>query len=97
GFDLNATAASAQSKYDSVNSGEISVTFGNDGTHDTITRAAGDFAADGFVAGQTINVTGAGGNNGDFTIFSVSANQLVLTSNKGLTGALTKTIVQYDS
>ena len=99
-FDLNASAAPAAKQYKTVQSdpGDGDVTFGNDGSHDTITRAGGDWTSDGFVAGQTIHVSGAGGNNGDFTIDSVNATTLFLTSNGKTTagGPLTKTVVAYD-
>ena len=48
---------------------------------DTITRDTGNFLTDGFVAGQQILVSGAGsaGNNGAFTIASISADGKTLT------------------
>ena len=52
----------------------------------------GDWIADGFQAGQTINVAGAGGNNGNFVIAAggASASTLVLESNGAVTaGAAT--------
>lgn len=53
-----------------------------DANPDTITRSdAGSFLTDGFVAGQQILVSGAGsaGNNGAFTIASISADGKTLT------------------
>jgi adhesin/invasin len=53
-----------------------------DANPDTITRSdAGSFITDGFVAGQQILVSGAGtsGNNGAFTIASISADGKTLT------------------
>ncbi len=67
---------------------EASETLTNEGpangytlsAHDTITRNAGSWVADGFTAGQTIVVRGAGSNNGVYTIDSVAAGTLVLAS-----------------
>lgn len=46
---------------------------------DTIARAAGSWTADGFQAGQTITVTGSTGNDGAYTIASISADGSTLT------------------
>src|SRR5262249_48130335 len=60
------------------------VTFGNNGTHDTIKRSDGaNWTTLGFVAGQQIAITGAGTNAGNYTIDASFAggSTLVLTSN----------------
>src|SRR5262249_55724937 len=58
------------------------LTFARGAAGDTISRASGDWATDGFIAGQLIYVSGTPGNNGVFTIAGVSANHktLVLTA-----------------
>lgn len=57
------------------------------GSPDTITTAGGDFDAAGFVAGDTINVSGSGSNDGTYVIASggVATGTLTLTSNTSLT------------
>jgi len=51
----------------------------------TLTRSAGSWAADGFLAGQTIKITGAthADNNGLFTIDAVSADGTILYLSAG--------------
>jgi len=59
------------------------LTFGVSGPNLALTRAAGDFVADGFVAGQTIRIDATGafsGNDGDYVIQSVGALDIVLTA-----------------
>src|SRR5262249_5233398 len=58
------------------------LTFARGAAGDTISRASGDWATDGFIARQLIYVSGTPGNNGVFTIAGVSANHktLVLTA-----------------
>jgi hypothetical protein len=71
------------------------VTFGNNGSNDTITRNdGGDWGKDDFVQGQTIHVSGKGNNNGFYTIQSVRGTTLVLSSNGTVTpeGPETKTM-----
>ncbi|WP_456654689.1 hypothetical protein [Bradyrhizobium sp. JR3.5] len=65
-------------------SATLAVTFGNNGTHDTITRTDGKNWVDfGFIPGEQITITGAGNNNGTFTIADngVTNSTLQLTSN----------------
>jgi len=52
----------------------------------TLTRSAGSWTADGFQAGQTINIAGAtqAGNNGSFTIDGVSADGTILYLRAGV-------------
>jgi hypothetical protein len=65
------------------------------GDRDTITRSLGSWTADGFLCGQVITVTGAGGNDGEYQIDSISADGRTLTlvmrhvvvSATGVTGA----------
>ena len=58
--------------------GSPTITFAEVGaTGDTITRSAGSFIADGFVAGDTITVTGSANNNVTGVVATVAA--LVLT------------------
>jgi len=45
----------------------------NGGSADTITRSSGDWTHEGFAIDQDITVTGAGGNNGTYTITNISA------------------------
>jgi len=47
---------------------------------DTISRSIGSWVDEGFLAGQTITVTGAGGNNGTYEIIGISADTLSLTN-----------------
>ena len=54
---------------------------------DTITRSTGDWTADGFTAGQWITVTGAGANNGNYEIDSVTASTIELVGGTVLTAA----------
>lgn len=59
--------------------GGPSVTFAEVGaTGDTITRAAGSFLADGFVAGDTVTISGTVSNNGDVVIDSLTATVITL-------------------
>src|SRR5262249_33605640 len=60
---------------------DYTVSVAPNATRDTITRASGSWLAEGFVAGQTITVAGAGGNNGTYTIApgGVTATTLKLT------------------
>jgi hypothetical protein len=51
----------------------------------TITRGAGSFLADGFVAGQQVSVSGTQNNNGTYQIASVSDTTLTLTPAAQLT------------
>lgn len=60
----------------------LSVTFSS-GTPGTLTRSTGSWITDGFVAGQTINVSGTASNNGNKTVSSVTAT--VLTINEAST------------
>ena len=46
------------------------------GGEDTITKAEGSFLAAGFVAGETITVSGSTSNDGDYTIISVIAGTI---------------------
>ena len=48
------------------------------------TPSGGSFIDEGFVVGQTVQVTGGGGNSGTFVIQGVSAGSLTLTNNVGL-------------
>ena len=56
----------------------------NDADPDTITRAAGDFTADGFEAGEQIRVEGSASNNGIYTIDTVAAGTLTLIAGDAL-------------
>ncbi len=64
--------------------GAPSVTFA-DADPDTITRAAGDWAADGFRAGDVIVVSGTASNDGTFVVATVTALVLTLVSADTLT------------
>ena len=56
---------------------------------DTITRTdGGDWAADGFIAGHQITVSGSAANNGTFTIANVTASVLTLVATDALTNEL---------
>jgi hypothetical protein len=99
GFTTTTKPDSNNPKPGVLKSVTASVTFGNNGSNDTITRGdGGDWSADGFAAGQTINVAGSGNNNGSYTIQSVSGGTLFLTSNGLVTleGPETKTIGNFD-
>lgn len=51
----------------------------------TFTRSAGSYLTDGFAAGQSVTTSGfTGGNNGTFTIESVTATVMTMTSSTGL-------------
>ncbi|MGY3658239.1 hypothetical protein [Bradyrhizobium sp. USDA 376] len=62
------------------------VTFARNANGDTITRSSGSWLSDGFVAGETIVLSGTTStngnltNNGNFTIKSVTASTLTLTA-----------------
>ena len=60
----------------------VTDTFTYDGTLHTITKAAGDFAADGFVAGEYVTVSGTSNVNGTYEISSVAALTLTLNSTR---------------
>lgn len=71
--------------------GNPNVTFDQTGGNDLITRDAGSWIADGFIAAQTIKITGTLNNNGTLTILLVGALQLdfagdVLTDEGPLNG-----------
>ena len=60
--------------------GTPALTFADNGAlADTVTRGAGNWRTDGFQPGQLINIAGAGVNNGDYQIQSLSADGRVLT------------------
>ncbi len=67
--------------------GNPSLSFANTNP-DTITRSAGSWITDGFAAGQRITLSGAGANNGTFTVNAVSANTLTLAPAAALTAAV---------
>lgn len=76
--------------------GSPNVTFAAvGGTADTITRSAGSFVTDGFIAGAAIVVTGSSSNNNTFTLATVTATVLTLTAaspnlvNEGPVGSVT--------
>jgi hypothetical protein len=56
-----------------------------DADPDTITRDVGSWAADGFLEGDEIEVSGTDDNNGTFTIDSMSATVLTLVASDALT------------
>jgi hypothetical protein len=60
-------------------SGGRTLTFAEAGANDTITASSGSFITDGFLAGQTITVTGTTSNNGVFTINAGGVTATVLT------------------
>jgi hypothetical protein len=65
-----------------------SVTFADHAGGDTITRNDGlSWSADGFAASQQITITGAGGNDGLYTIASLNGSQMVLTVKNKVTAA----------
>ena len=57
----------------------------NDANPDTIVTAAGDFVADGFGAGITVNVSGSVSNDGNYTIDSVTSSTITLDAGDALT------------
>jgi len=71
--------------------GSPSLTFEADDNPDTITRAAGDWFTDGFRPHEQITVSGATepGNNGTFTIRSMTATVLTLDISDALTDEVT--------
>lgn len=56
----------------------VTVDFVDLGAVDQITRASGDFVADGVIAGSGLIVSGAGANDGEYTIRDVSATTITL-------------------
>jgi hypothetical protein len=66
----------------------VNITFADDDP-DTITRASGDFTAEGWTAGDRVAVTGSaqGGNNTSWTIASVAAGALTLDAGDALTAS----------
>lgn len=67
-----------------------------DADPDTITRSAGSWIADGFVAGMVITVSGSASNDGTFTIDSLTATVLTLDAGdtlvaEGPSGGITVT------
>jgi hypothetical protein len=64
---------------------ETTISFTNDGTSDYISDSASNFVSDGFIAGQTINVsTNSGTNDGQYTISAVAAGKLTLSASDSL-------------
>jgi hypothetical protein len=64
-----------------------SLTFGNNGSNDTIRRNdGGNWTNDGFANNQTITVSGTASNDRSYTIQNVSGDTLILTSNGTVTG-----------
>ena len=62
------------------------IAFNNVGTADTITDSAGGFLTAGFEAGQKINVVAnSGTNDGDYTILSVVAGTITVSTGDSLT------------
>ncbi len=64
----------------------VNISF-QDADPDTITRASGDFVADGYVAGDRVQVLGSAANDGNHKIASVAATVLTLESAATLTAA----------
>jgi hypothetical protein len=62
------------------------LSFTNSGTADYISRVTGSFITDGFVAGQKINVdTTSNTNDGNYTILTVEALKITLSTGDSLT------------
>ena len=61
---------------------KLSSTFAPNAGGDTITRASGNWVTDGFMAGQTITISGAGSDSGTYIIAAggVSPTKLTLTA-----------------
>lgn len=78
---VNETTASASVASAVALTGELQLAFNNiDNAADTIVRAVGTWAADGFVAGQYISVTGSADNDGIYRIASISGAVITLQS-----------------
>lgn len=77
-----------------ITSGAVAFTY-HAGASPTITRSAGSFVTDDFVAAMTIQVTGTVSNNGSYVLDSVSALTLTLITSDVLTneGPVSSTIV----
>ena len=60
--------------------GNPELTFADNGSADTITRQDGSWIDEGFEKDRSITVSGSGGNDGTYTISSVEADVLTLTS-----------------
>lgn len=83
---VNETTAMASVASAVALSGELQLAFNNiDSAADTIVRAVGTWAADGFVAGQYISVTGSADNDGIYRIASISGAVITLESGYELT------------
>lgn len=83
---VNETTTSASVAPAVALSGELQLAFNNiDSAADTIVRAVGTWAADGFVAGQYISVTGSADNDGIYRIASISGAVITLESGYELT------------
>ena len=67
--------------------GSSSITFTDNGSTgpDTITDTSSSFLANGFKAGQQIQVTGTASNNGVYTIATVTAGTMTLVASDSLT------------
>ncbi len=83
---VNETTAMASVASAVALSGELQLAFNNiDSAADTIVRAVGTWASDGFVAGQYISVTGSADNDGIYRIASISGAVITLESGYELT------------
>lgn len=71
-------------------SGGRTLTFVGGGTQ-TITASSGSFVSDGYVVGMKLTVTGTSSNNGTFTIISVSATVITVSSGLSNEGPLSAT------
>lgn len=76
--------ASRDWRPDAVMSGAPTLAFAN-ANPDTITRNTGSFVDDGFAAGMSVTVAGSTGNNGTYTIASLTATVITLVTGDSLT------------
>ena len=59
-----------------------------DSNPDTLTDSVNQFVADGFIAGQTLTISGSTSNDGDYTIATVAAGTITLIATDTLTAEI---------
>jgi hypothetical protein len=75
---------------------QTDISFTNSGTADYISRVAGSFVTDGFAVGDVIRVTGSTSNDGVYTILTVAALRLTLSTAASLTDEVAGDSVTID-
>src|SRR5262249_50400013 len=96
GTAITITQMAARVEYTPPNPAQnyTNITFAQHATGDTITRTSGDWTLAGFAAGPTIFTSGAGNNNGQFVIDSVTPLVITLKVKNSVTAETDNKAIQ---